>query len=185
MASVFSERVTQLNVKAGKTYQEMAADCDFKRSVTWWNKVRWDEIEVPPKPSLYPYLARALEVPVRRVAEMVAEQWCGVRTDDTVPEHLRSPIALLRDVREEDVLVIQQMGQAMRERRGAEVEAGRFSSRLLAAFGETDGPYTLEQLEWLKLPELQAVKMDVCMGRAEVEEDAYALLDSVPDPGDE
>ncbi|WP_157993144.1 hypothetical protein [Streptomyces sp. Go-475] len=185
MGNVFSERVTRLNAKAGKTYQEMASDCDFKRSVTWWNKVRWNEIEDPPKPSLYPYLARALEVPVRRVAEMVAEQWCGVRPDDTVPEHLRSLLAVLRDVREEDVSVIHQMARAMCEKRGAEAEVERISARLLTAFGESDGPYTLEQLEWLKLPELQAVKMDVGMGRAEVEEDAYALLDSIPDPGDE
>ncbi|WP_411087835.1 hypothetical protein [Streptomyces sp. 061-3] len=184
MANVFTMRVHRLNQRHGKTYQQMAADCEFKRSVTWWNKMYWGEIEDPPKPELFPYLAKALEVPERRVAEMVAEQWCGVRPDDTVPEHLRSLLAVLRDVREEDVSVIQEMGRAMYEKRGAEVEVERYSARLLTEFGKTDGPYTLEQLEWLKLPELQAVKMDVGMGRAEVEEDAYALLDSIPDAGD-
>ncbi|WP_406492945.1 hypothetical protein OHB06_18895 [Streptomyces sp. NBC_01604] len=143
------------------------------------------EIEDPPKPSLYPYLARALEVPVRRVAEMVAEQWRGVRPDDTVPKHLRALLAMLRDVREKDVSVVQRMARAMCQKRGAEVEAGRFSARLLTAFGETDGPYTLEQLEWLKLPELQAVKMDVGMGRAEVEEGCLRAARLDPGPGDE
>ncbi|MEU1180636.1 hypothetical protein ABZ464_23850 [Streptomyces sp. NPDC005820] len=185
MGNVFSRRVARLNTKAGKTYQEMAADCGFERSVTWWNKMRWEEIEIPPEPKLYPHLAKALQVPERRVAEMVAEQWCGVRPDDNVPEHLRSLLAMLEGVREEDLPIIEQMVQALCDKRAAEVEVAQYSARLLEAFGEIDGPYTREQLEFLKLPELYAVKMDVAMGGGSVEEDAHFLLDAIPDAEDD
>ncbi|MGW3763072.1 hypothetical protein [Streptomyces sp. NPDC005131] len=103
MGHPFTARVAELN-KAGKTYQQMAADCDFKRSITWWNKMYWVEIKIPPEPGLYPLMAKALEVPERRVAEMVAEQWCGVRPDDTVPERLRHLMAVARGVKDDEDL---------------------------------------------------------------------------------
>jgi hypothetical protein len=106
MGNAFSNRVTELN-KRGKTYQRMAADCDFKRSVTWWNKMYWLEIKDPPEPALFPHFAKALEVSERRVAEMVAEQWCGVRPDDEVPEHLRNIVQLLRSIDPEDVPAVE------------------------------------------------------------------------------
>src|SRR2546423_770259 len=117
MANVFSERIEHLNSNAGKTYQEMAVDCDFKRSVTWWNKVRWNEIKVPPEPELYPHLARALEVPERRVAELVAEQWCGVTPNDSVPTHLRHLMAVLRGVDPDDLPVLVELAQLLSEKR--------------------------------------------------------------------
>ncbi|MFC8643381.1 hypothetical protein ACWGNY_31775 [[Kitasatospora] papulosa] len=121
MANVFSERVAQLNTEAGKTYQEMAVDCALKPSVTWWNKARWNEIKIPPEPRLYPRMAKALEVPERRVAEMVAEQWCGVRPDDTVPERLRHLMAVARGVKnDEDLKLLVDLAQALTQKHGAE-----------------------------------------------------------------
>jgi hypothetical protein len=121
MANVFSERVAHLNTEAGKTYQEMAVDCDLKPSVTWWNKVRWNEIKIPPEPGLYPRMAKALEVPERRVAEMVAEQWCGVKPDDTVPERLRHLMAVARGVKnDEDLKLLVDLAQALSRKSGAE-----------------------------------------------------------------
>ncbi|MFC7794165.1 hypothetical protein [Streptomyces cinereoruber] len=121
MANVFSERVAQLNTEAGKTYQQMAVDCDLKPSVTWWNKVRWNEIKIPPEPRLYPRMAKALEVPERRVAEMVAEQWCGVRPDDTVPERLRHLMAVARGVKnDEDLKLLIDLAHALSVKHGAE-----------------------------------------------------------------
>ncbi|MFJ3861522.1 hypothetical protein ACIPRL_35505 [Streptomyces sp. NPDC090085] len=121
MANVFSERVAQLNTAAGKTYQQMAVDCDLKPSVTWWNKVRWNEIKIPPEPNLYPRMAKALEVPERRVAEMVAEQWCGVRPDDTVPERLRHLMAVARGVKNDDDLkLLVDLAHALSMKHGAE-----------------------------------------------------------------
>ncbi|AXI76104.1 hypothetical protein [Peterkaempfera bronchialis] len=120
MANVFSERVAHLN-EAGKTYQEMAVDCDLKPSVTWWNKARWNEIKIPPEPGLYPRMAKALEVPERRVAEMVAEQWCGVRPDDTVPERLRHLMAVARGVKnDEDLKLLVGLAHALSVKHGAE-----------------------------------------------------------------
>ncbi|MEU9576244.1 hypothetical protein [Streptomyces chilikensis] len=121
MANVFSDRVAQLNTKAGKTYQQMAVDCDLKPSVTWWNKVRWNEIKIPPEPSLYPRMAKALEVPQRRVAEMVAEQWCGVKPDDTVPERLHHLMAVARGVKnDEDLKLLVDLAHALSMKHGAE-----------------------------------------------------------------
>jgi hypothetical protein len=174
MGNVFSGRVARLNTNRGKTYQEMASDCGYARSVTWWNKVRWEEIENPPEPGLFPSLAKALEVPERRVAEMVAEQWCGVRPDDTVPEHLRSLLAVLRDVREQDLPVIEQMAQALCDKRSAEDDAGRLAERL-KSFEEEEGPYDRDGLEGLHLGELQAIAVRMghglaaCQGKGEPE----------------
>lgn len=182
MANVFSERVARLNANAGKTYQEMAADCDFRRSVTWWNKVRWNEIENPPEPGLFPYLAKALEVPQRRVAEMVAEQWCGVRPDDTVPERLRTLLSVLREVDEADLPVLHEMAMALFFKRGIRLERDQLSAELLMAYIEgSAGPLTLAQLRNLRLPELYAIKSDPSV---EVEPDARAMLDALGDPGE-
>ncbi|MFE0916061.1 hypothetical protein, partial [Streptomyces sp. NPDC058812] len=120
MANVFSEWVAHLN-RAGKTYQEMAVDCGLKPSVTWWNKARWNEIKIPPEPGLYPRMAKALEVPERRVAEMVAEQWCGVKPDDTVPERLRHLMAVARGVDDAgDLKLLVDLAHALSQKHGAE-----------------------------------------------------------------
>ena len=156
VSNVFSERVRHLNSRAGKTYQEMASDCDFVRSVTWWNKMRWEEIDSPPEPALYPDLAKALQVPVRRVAEMVAEQWCGVRPDDTVPARLRSVLAMLEGVREGDLPVIERIAQALIDKSKAEDDVDQLSERVMA-LEAPDGPYTPEMLRRLALHELQCI----------------------------
>ncbi|GAP52182.1 helix-turn-helix transcriptional regulator [Streptomyces azureus] len=179
MANAFSERVARLNTQAGKTYQEMAHDCDFKRSVTWWNKVRWNEIENPPEPGLFPYLAKALEVPQRRVAEMVAEQWCGVRPDDTVPERLRTLLSVLREVDEADLSVMIEMAMSMFRKRTIRMERDQLSAELLMAYIEgSEGPLTWEQVRKLRLPEQYAIKNDPSV---EVAPDAQAMLDALPD----
>ncbi|NIY68081.1 glucose-6-phosphate 1-dehydrogenase [Streptomyces malaysiensis] len=180
--------MARLNGTFDKTYQEMAVDCDFKRSVTWWNKVRWEEIGNPPEPRVFPYLAKALEVPVRRVAEMVAEQWCGVRPDDTVPEHLRSLLAVLRGISPEDVPAVEQLAQMLSDKYTAELLVKSFEPK--PEEHEEDGgggPYTVAQLRSLTGDELRRVAMDVPLGRTTVEDDpeAYALLDAVAGPVDE
>ncbi|MFJ4739115.1 hypothetical protein [Streptomyces sp. NPDC088775] len=183
MGNVFSRRVARLNTKHGKTYQEMAHACGYARSVTWWNKVRWEEIENPPEPGLFKSMSEALEVPERRVAEMVAEQWCGVRPDDTVPEHLRSLVAVLRDVREEDLPVIEQMAQALCDKRAAEDDAERFSKRVAVLEGDDDA-YARDELEGLKLAELQAIAVRVGHGLAGIEGlDEAELVDLILEAG--
>ncbi|MCX5302312.1 hypothetical protein OG304_02445 [Streptomyces sp. NBC_00160] len=180
MANAFSSRVGELNQR-GKTYQQMAADCDFKRSVTWWNQMCRLEIEIPPEPRLYPYLAKALEVPERRVAELVAEQWCGVRPADTVPEHLRTLLTVAREVDEKDVSVLVQMATAMYRKRVIEMERDALSASLLKAYIDgSDGPLTREQVDNLRWPEKCALKNDPTV---EVEPDVQVMLDALPDPG--
>lgn len=134
----------------------MASDCDFERSVTWWNKMAWEQIDNPPEPRLYPHLAKALEVPVRRVAEMVAEQWCGVRPDDTVPARLRSVLAMLEGVREGDLPVIERIAQTLIEKSKAEDDVEQLSERVMA-LEAPDGPYTPEMLRRRTLHELQCI----------------------------
>ncbi|WP_405668032.1 hypothetical protein [Streptomyces sp. NBC_00055] len=155
MGNAFSERVVRLNSR-GKTYQEMASDCGFERSVTWWNKMRWVEIEDPPKPALFPSLAKALQVSERRVAEMVAEQWCGVRRDDAVPDRLRSLLAVLRGVGVDDLPVIELMAQALGDKNVAEGNVQELSEKVMA-LEAPEGPYTREGLERLALHELQGI----------------------------
>ncbi|WP_125935306.1 hypothetical protein [Streptomyces sp. WAC 06738] len=153
--------------------------------MTWWNKVRWWEVDTPPEQRLYPHLAKALQVPERRVAEMVAEQWCGVRPDDKVPEHLRSLLATLTGVGEDDVPVLEQLAQTLCDKRAAEAEVEQYSYWLFEAYGEIEEPLTLEQVRRLKLPELRALSTAVAMGGASVDEEAGLFLDGVPDPEDE
>jgi hypothetical protein len=122
-----------------------------------------------------------LEVPQRRVAEMVAEQWCGVRPDDTVPEHLRTLLSVLREVDETDLSVMLEMAKAMYRKRVTGLERDQLSAKLLTAYVEgSEGPLTLEQLRFLRRPELYAIKNNPSV---EVEPDAQAMLDALPDSG--
>lgn len=182
MSSVFSQRVGRLN-ETGTTYLEMASDCNYVRSVTWWNKMRWEEIGVPPEPSLYPELAKALRVSQQRVAEMVAEQWCGVRRDDSVPEYLRSLVTVLGEVRETDLSVIERVAQALIDKRSAEDDAERFSQRVAVLEGDED-VYARDELEGLKLAELQAIAVRSGHGLAGIDGlDEAELVDLILEAG--
>ncbi|GAA2258816.1 hypothetical protein GCM10010415_20750 [Streptomyces atrovirens] len=182
MTNVFTHRVAELN-RRGKTYQQMAADCDFKRSVTWWNKMYWTEIDNPPEPALFPYLAKALEVTERRVRELVAEQWCDVRPDDTVPEHLRTLLSVAREVDERDALKLVELAMVMYRKRVITMERDRYSAMLLEAYtAGSGGPLTAEQLGSLRLPEKRAVKNNPSL---EVTPEAQAMLDAIPEPKEE
>ncbi|MFJ3514325.1 hypothetical protein [Streptomyces sp. NPDC090131] len=163
--------------------ERCAARCSFERSITWWNKVRWNEIEDPPKRQLFPSLAKALEVSERRIAEMVAEQWCGVRPDDTVPEHLEALVAVLRGVRRQDVPTIERIAQLLSDKYTAEIQVQSF----VPVRGLGGEPYTVAQLRDMTEEELRRVAADVPLGRATVEDDpeAHALLDSVAGRADE
>ncbi|MFB6705758.1 hypothetical protein ACFCW6_13700 [Streptomyces sp. NPDC056333] len=184
MGKAFSRQVSRLNTIHGKTYQEMASDCDFARSVTWFNKMRWEEIENPPEPGLFPAMAKALQVSERRVAEMVAEQWCGVRPDDTVPERLRSLVAVLRGVGVDDLPVIEQMAQALSDKATAEFDVERLSEKV-TELEDGEEPYARENLEGLQLGELQAIVVRSGHGLAVCEgKDEAALVDLILEAGD-
>jgi hypothetical protein len=104
--------------------------------------VRWNEIEDPPKRQLFPSLAKALGVSERRTAEMVADQWCGVRLDDTVPEHLQALVAVMRGVRRQDVPAVEQIAQLLSDKYTAEV----LVQSVVFERDSDDGPYTVAQL---------------------------------------
>ncbi|WP_406362395.1 hypothetical protein [Streptomyces sp. NBC_01579] len=174
MGSSFSWRVADLNNK-GTTYQEMASDCGFERSVTWFNKMRWEEIEDPPKPALFPSLAKALQVSERRIAEMVAEQWCGVKPDDTVPHRLQSLVATLRGVGVDDLPVIELLAQTLSAKSAAEDNVERLEERIMA-LEAPDGPYTQEMLENLSLGQLQCIAVRIGHGRTECEDRDEAAM---------
>ncbi|MFI9193015.1 hypothetical protein ACIG0A_27445 [Streptomyces californicus] len=174
MGEAFSWRVKELN-NQGKTFQEMASDCGFARSVTWWNKMRWEEIANPPEPSLFPAMAKALQVSSRRVAEMVAEQWCGVRPDDTVPERLRQLVAVLRGVGSDDVPVIEQLAQTLSDKYAAEQAVKRLEEQVMA-LEAPEGPYTQDRLENFSLGELQAIAIRVGHSRFQCEDRDEAAM---------
>ncbi|MFD4973755.1 hypothetical protein [Streptomyces sp. NPDC058424] len=71
---------------------------------------------------------------------MVAEQWCGVRPDDTVPEHLRELVAVLRGIDPEDVPAVEQLARMISDKHTAELKVQRFTPR--PAMEEDEVPYT-------------------------------------------
>ncbi|WP_406422742.1 hypothetical protein OH809_10025 [Streptomyces sp. NBC_00873] len=157
------------------TFQQMAAHGHFERSVTWWNKMAWEQIEDAPRKTLFPGFAKVLGVTERRVAEMVAEQWCGVRPDDTVPERLRTLVAELRGVNPDDLPVIEMMAKTLSEKWTAELEAERLSARG-KELEETEEPYTQAQLERLNLGELQTIAVEMGHSQTECEDRDEAAM---------
>ncbi|WP_282703746.1 hypothetical protein [Streptomyces sp. CC219B] len=111
----FSEAVRRRNQFDGVTFFQMAAEShrvggqEYSRSTAWWNNMANYEMETPPAPKYVPGVASALDMSERRVNQLIAEQWYGVRPDDDVPSHLRSLVAELRGLTEEDVPVVEQL----------------------------------------------------------------------------
>lgn len=120
MAYVFTEAIRRLNSN-GMTFNRMAAACNFARSTSWFNKlVNYDEGN-PPPPEVLEDLATMMGVSKRRVKEMVAEEWYGVRPDDTVPSHLRGLVAALRGIEQEDVPVVEQLVKHLSDKYTAKI----------------------------------------------------------------
>ncbi|MFJ9472450.1 hypothetical protein [Streptomyces caniferus] len=126
MSDVFSRRVRQIN-RAGVRFSVMESRC-YKASPNHWRSAAWFNnnanylMETPPAPKYLPGVAKVLRVSERRAAEMVAEQWYGVRPDDEVPEHLRELVALMRGVDPADVPLIEQVVQALSDKHTAEMQ---------------------------------------------------------------
>ncbi|MFC8871816.1 hypothetical protein ACFUAC_29915 [Streptomyces sp. NPDC057148] len=116
----------------------------------------------------------------RRVCEMVAEQWCDVRPDDTVPEHLRHLLAVAREVDERDVLALTELAMVLCRKCVITMERDHLSRKLLESYAEGDtGPLTLEQVNPLRLRQKRDLKSDPSV---EVTPEVQALLDSLPEP---
>ncbi|WP_405942553.1 hypothetical protein [Streptomyces sp. NBC_00207] len=111
----FKDCVDRVNQWTGKTFQMMAADAGFVRSTAWFNNnANYTRYATPPAPKYVPGVAKALGVSERRVAEMVAEQWYGVRPDDTVPDRLRDVLDVLRCMDMEDVAEVEKLAKHLK-----------------------------------------------------------------------
>lgn len=115
---VFSRAVRRRNAR-GMTYNQMEAKTwdvggkEGSRSSAWWNNMANYKMETPPAPKYIPGIAKVLKVSERRVSELVAEQWYGVRPDDEVPEHLRDLVQLLADVDPADLPAVEEIVLAL------------------------------------------------------------------------
>jgi hypothetical protein len=87
----------------------MGVRSNWARSSGWFNKLVNEDVGNPPPPATLEGLAQLLRVSRRRVAELVAEQWYGVRPDDEIPPHLRALLEALQGVAEEDLPYIEQL----------------------------------------------------------------------------
>ncbi|MFD7750666.1 hypothetical protein [Streptomyces sp. NPDC059757] len=115
---VFSNAVRRRNA-AGMTYSQMEAKTwdvggkEGSRSAGWWNNMANYLMETPPAPKYFPGIAKVLKVSERRVSELVAEQWYGVRPDDEVPERLRDLVVLLAEIDPKDLPVVENLAEAL------------------------------------------------------------------------
>ncbi|MFF1785593.1 hypothetical protein ACFVX9_03935 [Kitasatospora sp. NPDC058243] len=138
---VFSEAVRSRH-EDGMTYSRMEATTwsvggkEGSRSSAWWNNMANYLMDTPPAPKYFPGIAAALGLPQRRVAELVAEQWYGVRPDDGVPSHLRSLITVLRTVERGDVIAIEQMAKHLADKYATISELEELLHNQLAAPAE-------------------------------------------------
>lgn len=137
MSYVFTERVRRLNAR-GMTFNRMAAACNFVRSAGWFNKlVNYDEGN-PPPPSTLVDLATMMGLSKRRVAELIAEEWYGVRPDDGVPVHLRSLVAALRGVEPADIPVVEQLVKHLGDKYTAKQALEEELEKAQEATGDSD-----------------------------------------------
>ncbi|MDX3313048.1 helix-turn-helix transcriptional regulator [Streptomyces sp. ME08-AFT2] len=93
----FADRVRHINA-CFHTYAQMAGMTG--RSAAWWNNLALGKSVNPPPPDLIPDMASMLGVPERRIREMIAEEWYGVRPDDSASRRamaLSSDLVMLDD----------------------------------------------------------------------------------------
>ncbi|MEU1309167.1 hypothetical protein ABZ419_09755 [Streptomyces cinnamoneus] len=123
----FSEAVRRRNQYGGLTFFQMALEShrvggqEQSRSTAWWNNMANYEMETPPAPKYVPGVAAALGMSERQVNELIAEQWYGVRPDDTVPPHLGTLVAALRGIGRDDVPVVEQLVNHLSDKQTAKV----------------------------------------------------------------
>ncbi|WP_131979329.1 hypothetical protein [Jiangella ureilytica] len=94
----FRDAVRGLN-RRGVRFMDMAIRSNEARSSSWFNNLANGKVVSPPTPEIVPDLARLLERTPEQVAAMVAEDWYGVRVDETSPRvrHLAPAIDNLSD----------------------------------------------------------------------------------------
>ncbi|MGW9237427.1 hypothetical protein ACWGRL_01645 [[Kitasatospora] papulosa] len=130
----FSKAVRRRNAR-GMTYSQMEAKTwevggkEGSRSAGWWNNMANYQMETPPGPKYIPGIASVLKISERRVEELVAEQWYGVRPDDEVPEPVRDLVPLLADVDPADMSTVEELLVILGhkhhlDKQRAEIEAG-------------------------------------------------------------
>jgi transcriptional regulator with XRE-family HTH domain len=119
----------QIRRRAQRLSYESIAGLSGVRSAAWWNDMANYGAERPPAAELFPGIARALDVSERRVAELVAEQWHGVRPDDEIPEHLRELVKILRRIDRRDVPLVEQLARALSDKHTAEILVGSFAPK--------------------------------------------------------
>jgi hypothetical protein len=91
----FADRVRHINAYY-HTYAEMAEMTG--RSAAWWNNLALGKSVNPPPPHLIPDMASMLGVSERRIREMIAEEWYGIRPDDSSPRAGRRAVELSADL---------------------------------------------------------------------------------------
>ncbi|MET8748081.1 hypothetical protein [Streptomyces sp. NPDC004728] len=123
---VFSRAVRRRN-GAGMTFSRMEAESwnvggkDGSRSTAWWNNMANYRMETPPGPKYLPGVAAVLKLSERRVAELIAAQWYGVRPDDKIPESLRSLVSVLEGVDPDDLPLLEQLAQSLSEKHTSKI----------------------------------------------------------------
>ncbi|MFE6488964.1 hypothetical protein ACFVGN_39360 [Streptomyces sp. NPDC057757] len=91
----FTDRVRYINA-CYHTYAEMAEMTG--RSAAWWNNLTLGKSVGPPPPRLAPDMAYMLGVSERRIREMIAEEWYGIRPNDSAPRMGRRAVELSADL---------------------------------------------------------------------------------------
>lgn len=126
-ATPFTDAVLRRN-EAGMTYSQMEAKTwevggkEGSRSAGWWNNMAKYWMATPPGPNYIPGIAAVLKLSQRRVRELIAEQWYGVKPGDGLPGKLAPLVATARGVKSEDLPLLAELAQALSDKYTAELE---------------------------------------------------------------
>ncbi len=102
----FTEMVRRLN-RSGTTYYEMQKRSGEARSTGWFNQVaNGYRVNPPPDEKTLDGLAELFQMNREAVAELVAEEWYGVRRDEPLSERTRRLAPTLDQLDEGDAELI-------------------------------------------------------------------------------
>ncbi|MFC8640652.1 hypothetical protein ACFUC2_07820 [[Kitasatospora] papulosa] len=140
---VFSQAVRERN-QAGMTFSQMEArtwevgDKEGSRSSAWWNNMSKWFMDTPPAPKYIPGIAAVLEVPERRVNELIAEQWYGVSPRRDVPREHRPLVSILPGVAKTDILTLMDLARRLAEKNTEATQLAQLKAQLAQIRAEYD-----------------------------------------------
>lgn len=106
----FTDRINDLR-SSGMRYQDLVTHSGEARSSAWFNNLvnGYPWAVAPPPESTWQGFARLFKTDTQHVREMIAEEWFGVGSDDSVSERVRGVARALDDMTRDDFSLVEKL----------------------------------------------------------------------------